>query len=179
MVCPCCKHVVQDELERLDIPFKTIGMGEIETMNEVHPQVLKKMGINLEVFGLEIMEDKRVILVEKIKLAIIEMIYYTEEIPKLNFSDFLSKKLKYDYTYLANVFSELEGKTIEQNIILHKVERVKELLTIKEMNLTEIAFNMHYSSVAHLSNQFKKTTGITASNFKIISRHRRLNNNIN
>jgi AraC-like DNA-binding protein len=85
----------------------------------------------------------------------------------MNFSDFLSKKLNYDYTYLANIFSELEGKTIEQNIISHKIERVKELLTFNEMNLTEIAFNMHYSSVAHLSNQFKKTTGITTSNFKL------------
>lgn len=167
MVCPCCKHVVQDELCRLEIPFKTIEMGEIETMKEVDPEVLKKMGVNLEVFGLEIIEDRRIILVEKIKLAIIEMIYFAEETPKMNFSDFLSKKLNYDYTYLANIFSELEGKTIEQNIISHKIERVKELLTFNEMNLTEIAFNMHYSSVAHLSNQFKKTTGITTSNFKL------------
>jgi AraC-like DNA-binding protein len=142
-------------------------MGEIETMKEVDPGILKKMGVNLEVFGLEIMEDRRIILVEKIKLAIIEMIYFTEETPKMNFSDFLSKKLNYDYTYLANIFSELEGKTIEQNIISHKIERVKELLTFNEMNLTEIAFNMHYSSVAHLSNQFKKTTGITTSDFKL------------
>jgi uncharacterized protein YuzE len=92
MVCPCCKHVVQDELCRLEIPFKTIEMGEIETMKEVDPEVLKKMGVNLEVFGLEIMEDRRIILVEKIKLAIIEMIYFTEETPKMNFSDFLMKQ---------------------------------------------------------------------------------------
>jgi AraC-like DNA-binding protein len=123
--------------------------------------------------GLELMDDKRAVLIERIKKVIIEMIHYTDELPKVNFSDFLSEKLNYDYTYLANLFSEVEGTTIEKFIIAHKIERVKELIIYDEMNLTEIAWNMHYSSVAHLSNQFKKITGLTPSHFKNLKNKRR------
>ena len=123
--------------------------------------------------GLELMDDKKAVLIEKIKNVIIEMVHYTDELLKVNFSDFLSEKLNYDYTYLANLFSEVQGTTIEKFIISHKIERVKELIIYDELNLTEIAWKMHYSSVAHLSNQFKKITGLTPSHFKNLKDKRR------
>jgi AraC-like DNA-binding protein len=123
--------------------------------------------------GLELMDDKKAVLIEKIKNAIIEMVHYKDELLKVNFSDFLSEKLNYDYTYLANLFSETQGTTIEKFIIAHKIERVKELIIYDEFNLTEIAWMMHYSSVAHLSNQFKKITGLTPSHFKQLKDKRR------
>jgi AraC-like DNA-binding protein len=119
------------------------------------------------------MEDKKAVLIERIKNAIIEMVYYKDELPRTNFSDYLSEKLKHDYTYLANLFSEVQGTTIEKFIISHKIERVKELIIYDELNLTEIAWNMHYSSVAHLSNQFRKITGLTPSHFKKLKDKRR------
>ena len=123
--------------------------------------------------GLELMDDKKAVLIEKIKNVIIEMVHYADELPKTNFSDYLSEKLNYDYTYLANLFSEVQGTTIEKFIISHKIERVKELIIYDELNLTEIAWKMHYSSVAHLSNQFKKITGLTPSHFKKLKNKRR------
>jgi AraC-like DNA-binding protein len=119
------------------------------------------------------MDDKRAMLIEKIKNVIVEMVHYTDELPKVNFSDYLSEKLNYDYTYLANLFSETEGTTIEHFIIMHKIERVKELIIYDELNLTEIAWKLHYSSVAHLSNQFKKITGLTPSFFKSLKHKKR------
>ena len=123
--------------------------------------------------GLEVLDDKKRILIEKIKNTITEMIHYTDENPKVNYSDYLSEKLGYDYTYLANTFSEVTGITIQQFIIIHKIERVKELLIYDELNLTEIAFKMHYSSVGHLSNQFKKITGLTPSFYKQVKNKRK------
>ncbi len=119
------------------------------------------------------MDDKKAVLIEKIKNIIIEMVHYKDELLKMNFSDYLSEKLNYDYTYLANLFSEVQGTTIEKFIISHKIERVKELIIYDELNLTEIAWKMHYSSVAHLSNQFKKITGLTPSHFKQLKNKRR------
>jgi AraC-like DNA-binding protein len=119
------------------------------------------------------MDDKKAILIEKIKNVIIEMVHYTDELPETNFSDYLSKKLNYDYTYLSNLFSETEATTIEHFIMLHKIERVKELIIYDELNLTEIAFKLHYSSVSHLSNQFKKITGLTPSFFKSLKDKKR------
>jgi AraC-like DNA-binding protein len=119
------------------------------------------------------MDDKKAILIEKIKNVIIEMVHYSDEMPKTNFSDYLSKKLEYDYTYLSNLFSETEATTIEHFIMLHKIERVKELIIYDELNLTEIAFKLHYSSVAHLSTQFKKITGLTPSFFKSLKDKKR------
>ena len=116
--------------------------------------------------GLELIEDKKAVIIEKIKNVIIEMIHYEDEIPKVNFSDYLSSKLNYNYTYLANLFSETEAITIEHYIIMHKIERVKELIVYDDLNLSEIAWKLHYSSVAHLSHQFKKVTGLTPSFFK-------------
>ena len=119
------------------------------------------------------MDNKKKILVEKIKSLIIELVHYTEEQIKINLSDFLSEKLNHDYTYLANLFSEVKGITIEKFFLLHKIEKVKELIVYDELNLTEIADKMHYSSVAHLSNQFKKITGLTPSHFKNLKNKRR------
>ena len=123
--------------------------------------------------GLELMDDKRAILIEKIQNTIIEMVHYTDELPKTNFSDYLSEKLNHDYTYLANLFSETRGVTIEHFIILHKIERVKELIIYDELNLSEIAWKLHYSGVAHLSHQFKKVTGLSPSFFKSLKNKKR------
>ena len=119
------------------------------------------------------MDDRRAMLIEKIKNVIIDLVHYTDELPKVNFSNYLSEKLKYDYTYLANLFSETEGTTIEHYIILHKIERIKELIIYNELTLTEIAWKLHYSSVAHLSNQFKKITGLTPTFFKSLKHKKR------
>jgi AraC-like DNA-binding protein len=123
--------------------------------------------------GLELMDDKRAILIEKIKNAIIQMVHHSDEVMKINFSTYLSEKLNHDYTYLANLFSEVQGTTIEQFVISHKVERIKELIIYGELNITEIAWKMNYSSVAHLSNQFKKVTGLSPSHFKQLKDKRR------
>jgi len=119
------------------------------------------------------MDDKRAMLIEKIKNIIIEMVHHSDGLIKINFSDFLSEKLNHDYTYLANLFSEVQGTTIEHFIISHKIERIKELIIYNELNITEIAFKMNYSSVAHLSNQFKKVTGLSPSHFKNLKDKRR------
>ena len=134
---------------------------------------LKKLGIALKKSGLLLMDDKRSILVEKIKSAIIELVHYNEEQIKVNLSDYLSKKLNYDYTYLANLFSEVKGITIEKFYLTHKIEKVKELIVYDELSLTEIAYRMRYSSIAHLSNQFKKITGLTPSHFKKLKNQKR------
>src|SRR5690606_31872983 len=127
---------------------------------------------NLKIFGLELLDTKRNIIIEKIKAVIIEMIHYSEELPHVNYSDYISEKLGYDYTYLANTFSEVKGITIQQYIILNKIERVKELIMYDELNLTEISYKLHYSSVAHLSNQFKKVTGLTPTYFRGLKKKR-------
>jgi AraC-like DNA-binding protein len=123
--------------------------------------------------GLELMDDRKAILIEKIKQVIIEMIHYADELPLVNYSNYISEKLNHDYTYLSNVFSEVKGITIQQFIIIHKIERIKELIIYDEMNITEIAWKMNYSSVAHLSNQFKKITGLSPSHFKQMKDKRR------
>jgi AraC-like DNA-binding protein len=143
----------------------------LEDINQDQHDILK---INLLKFGLELLDNKRSILIEKIKSVIVEMVHYTDEVPKVNYSDLISEKLGYDYTYLSNIFSEVKGITIQQFIILHKIERVKELLLYDELNLTEISYLMHYSSVAHLSNQFKKITGLSPSYYKTL-KHKRDN----
>jgi AraC-like DNA-binding protein len=142
-------------------------------MEDLTPEQRDHLKTALQNSGLELMDDKKAVLIERIRNIIIEMVHYSKELPKTNFSDFLSEKLKYDYTYLANLFSEVQGTTIEKFIIAHKIERVKELIIYDELNLTEIAWLMHYSSVAHLSNQFKKITGLTPSHFKQLKNKRR------
>ncbi len=167
-----CKMVVKEELKKLGLHY-IVDMGVADIMENITTAQREQIRIGLLKSGLELMDDKKAVLIEKIKNVIIEMVHYTDELPKTNFSDYISEKLHYDYTYLANLFSEVQGTTIEKFIISHKIERVKELIIYDELNLTEIAWNMHYSSVAHLSNQFKKMTGLTPSHFKKLKNKRR------
>lgn len=166
MVSQRCKMLVKEELKKLGLHFVVVDLGEIEIMEDITEQQRNQLKSALFETGLELMDDKRAVLIEKIQQAIIEMIHFSDELPRFNYSIFISEKLKYDYTYLSNLFSEVKGVTIQQFIIVHKIERVKELLLYKELNLTEIAYKMQYSSVAHLSNQFKKITGLTPSQYK-------------
>jgi AraC-like DNA-binding protein len=165
--------VVKSELQKRGLHFTTIQLGEVEIMEDVSKEQLDSLDISLKKTGLELMDDKTSILVERIKVIIIELVHYTDDQLKINLSDFLSEKLNHNYTYLSNLFSEVKGTTIEQFFLSHKIERVKELLVYEELNLTEIAYKLHYSSVAHLSNQFKKMTGLTPSHFKNLkNKHR-------
>lgn len=166
MVSLRCKMLVREELKKLDIDYLNIELGMVETLGNVTTETLEKFKNNLAYSGLELLDDKKAILIERIKNVIIEMIHYTDEVPKVNYSDYISEKLHHDYTYLSNVFSEVKGITIQHFIIMHKIERVKELLLYDELSLTEIAYLLNYSSVAHLSNQFKKITGLSPTYFK-------------
>lgn len=166
MVSNRCKLAVKEELKKLGLHFIVVDLGEVEIMEDITLAQQQQLQAGLILSGLELMDDKRAVLIEKINNVITEMIHYSEELPKVNYSDYISEKLNYDYTYLSNLFSEVKGITIQQFIIVHKIEKVKELLFYNELNLTEISYKMHYSSVAHLSNQFKKVTGLTPSAYK-------------
>ncbi|HSH20029.1 MAG TPA: AraC family transcriptional regulator [Draconibacterium sp.] len=165
--------VVKAELEKLGLQYVYVKIGEADIIGDVKPRQLEQLKLNLKKAGLVLMDDKRSVLVEKIKSVIIELVHYSEDQIKVNLSDFLSEKLNYDYTYLANLFSEVNGITIEKFYLTHKIEKVKELIVYDELNLSEIACIMHYSSVAHLSNQFKKYTGLTPTHFKMLKNQRR------
>ena len=175
MVSLRCKMLVKDELLKLGLHYISVDLGMVEIMeelNEIQHDALKQ---NLLRSGLELLDDKKNILIDKIKNVIIEMIHYMDDLPKTNYSDYISCKLNYDYTYLSNIFSEVKGITIQQFIISHKIERAKELILYDELNLTEIAEKLHYSSVAHLSNQFKKVTGLSPSYYKKLREKRIIN----
>jgi len=178
MVSIRCKMVVKSELDKLGLHYGVVDLGEVHIDEQISDEQRDQLKQSLLTSGLELMDDKKAILVERIKNVIIEMIHYEDELPKTNFSDYLSEKLNYNYTYLANLFSETKGITIEHFMILHKIERVKELILYDELNLSEIAWKLHYSSVAHLSHQFKKITGLTPSYFKTLreKRHETLEN---
>ena len=173
MVSNRCKLAVKEVLRELDLHFILVDLGEIEIMEELSLAQLSELNIALQSSGLELIGDKRAVLIEKIQIVITEMIHHSEEIPKVNYSDFISEKLGYDYTYLSNIFSEVKGTTIQQFIIMHKIERVKELILYEELTLTEISYKMHYSSVSHLSNQFKKVTGLSPTEFKQLKNRKR------
>jgi len=173
MVCIRCQMVVKNELEKLGVSYVDVKIGEVNTVKDVPRDKLDQLDIALRKTGLMLMDDKKSILVEKIKGAVIELVHYTEEQIKTNLSDYLSEKLNFDYTYLSNLFSEVKGITIEKFYLTHKIERVKELIVYDELNLSEIAYKLHYSSVSHLSNQFKKITGLTPSHFKKLKNKRR------
>lgn len=173
MVSIRCKMMVKSEMEKLGLRYVVVDLGDVEVIGGITPEQRDQLKIALLKSGLELMDDQRAMLIEKIKNVIVELVHYTDEVPKTNFSDFLSEKLDYDYTYLANIFSEVTGTTIEKYIIAHKIERVKELLLYDELNLSEISYKLNYSSVAHLSNQFKKVTGLTPTFFKRLKRKRR------
>ncbi|HSI78011.1 MAG TPA: helix-turn-helix domain-containing protein [Lunatimonas sp.] len=172
MVSVRCKLIVQQELEKLGIPFLSVELGMVEIKDSLSDQQYGELNLCLKRVGLEILEDKRSILIDKIKNIIIKMVRSHEELPKSNYSDYVSEKMGYDYTYLSNIFSEEKGITIQQFIIFHKIERVKEMLLYDELSLTEIAYRLNYSSVSHLSNQFKKITGLTPSYFKRLGKIR-------
>ncbi len=173
MVSNRCIMAVKDALKTLGLHFIVVDLGEVEVMETITAEQRHCLTNALHESGLELMDDKRAILVERIKNSIIEMVHHNTEQIKVNFSDFISNKLKYDYTYLANLFSEIQGTTIEHFIISHKIERIKELIIYDELNITEIAWKMNYSSVAHLSNQFKKVTGLSPSHFKQLKNKKR------
>ena len=173
MVCIRCQMVVTAELEKLGIRYMDVKIGEVHTLENVSRDKLDQLDIELKKAGLLLMDDKKSILVEKIKAAVIELVHYTEDQIKVNLSDYLSEKLNFDYTYLANLFSEVKGITIEKFYLKHKIEKVKELIVYDELNLSEIAYKLHYSSVSHLSNQFKKITGLSPSHFKKLKNKRR------
>jgi len=175
MVSLRCKMVVKEELKKLGLNNVIVDLGMVETPEDLSPEKRALFGKNLRKSGLELLEDKKSILIEKIKNTITEMIHYSDELPKVNYSEYISEKLGYDYTYLANTFSEVKGITIQQFIIIHKIERVKELILYDELNLTEISYKLHYSSPAHLSNQFKKITGLTPSFYKRMKLKRQKN----
>lgn len=166
MVSNRCKMAVKEALKSLGLHFVLVDLGEIDIMENISTEQRQKLQELLNISGLELMDDKKAVLIEKIKNVIIDIVHYSSELPSINFSDYISEKLNLDYTYLSNIFSEVQGTTIQQFLIVHKIERVKELLMYNEMNLTEISYQMQYSSVAHLSNQFKKITGLSASEFQ-------------
>jgi AraC-like DNA-binding protein len=161
MVSIRCKMAVKDVLKKLGLHFIVVDLGEVEIMEDISTEQETAVKVALLEIGLELMEDKKAILIEKIKNLITEMIHHLIEVPKVNYSDYISEKLDYDYTYLSNIFSEVKGITIQQFIINHKIERIKELIIYDELSISEIAWKMNYSSVAHLSNQFKKNRTYT------------------
>ena len=166
---------VKQELKKMGLHYVIVDLGTIEILEELSEERRIQLKKNLSLFGLELLDDKKAILIEKIKTAIVQMIHYSEEFPKVNYSEYLSEKLNYDYTYLSNIFSEVKGITIQQFIIIHKIEKVKELLLYEELNLTQISQQLDYSSVAHLSNQFKKITGLTPTFYKQLKEKRTKN----
>ncbi|MEP7236605.1 MAG: AraC family transcriptional regulator [Ferruginibacter sp.] len=173
MISTACKLFVQAELTNLGIVYNSVHLGEVDVKGIISTSQLNRLRTSLAKYGFELMEDKRIILVEKVKASIIEMVYYTEQRINTKYSYILSERFNLNYNYLAKVFSDREGITIEKYIICQKIERIKELMTYGELNMTEIADKLNYSSVAHLSLQFKKTTGLTPSDFRMLKGNRR------
>lgn len=166
MVSLRCKMMVAEELRKMGIRYIDIDLGIVEIPEDITYDQRGMLRANLLRSGLELLDDKKSILIETIKNLIVIMIHYSDELPEVNFSDYISKQIGYDYTYLANIFSQVKHISIRQYIIIHKIEMVKELLLYNELNLTEISYKLHYSSVAHLSNQFKKITHVSPSVYK-------------
>lgn len=173
MVSNRCKMAVKEELKKLGLHFVVVDLGEVEIMEDMSASQQAMLKSGLFKSGLELMDDKRAVLIERVNNVITEMIHHSDDLPKVNYSDYISEKLDYDYTYLSNLFSEVKGITIQQFIIINKIEKAKELLLYDELSLTEISYKLHYSSVAHLSNQFKKITGLTPTHYKLMKDKRR------
>lgn len=168
MVSSRCKMAVKEELKKLDLHYIIVELGVVDIMENISARQREQIRIGLFKAGLELIDDKKAHLIERIKKEIADMVYHPNEETKVNASDYLSEKLGYKYTFLSNLFTEVQGTTIEKFIISHKIERAKEMIMYDEFNLTEIAWKLRYSSVAHLSNQFKKTTGLSPSHFKML-----------
>ncbi len=174
MACESCKVVVKETLEELGIAYRKVELGEIDTKEDITDEEKQELNNKIKKVGLELLEKKQGMLIEKIRQVIVDYVYNSDEKPNIKFSVLLSKELNHSYTYLANFFSEIEATTIEQYIIALKIERAKELIIFGEDNLSEIAYKLHYSSVAHLSSQFKKVTGLSPSHFKTLKEKRRI-----
>ena len=166
MVCNRCITAVRQEVENLHLPPITISLGEVELAKPPSEKQLAQLKLRLDQLGFELLDDNKKKIIEKIKNIIIETVHYSDMTEHERFSELLAQKIRKDYSYLSNLFSEVEGITIEKFIINQKIEKVKELLVYDELSLSEIAFRLGYSSVAHLSAQFKKITGLTPSHFK-------------
>lgn len=175
MVSLRCKTMVRSELDKLGIRHAIVELGTVEILDDISPEEREQLRVALLRSGLELMDDEKSILIEKIKNVITEMIHYSDELPDVNDSEYISEKLGYDYTYLAYTFSEVKGVSVQHYIIENKIERIKEYLLYDELNITEIADKMNYSSAAHLSNQFKKITGLTPSYYKQLQKRRKEN----
>ncbi len=175
MVSHRCKLLVKEELQKLGIKYVAVDLGVVELPQDISPEQRQLLKQNLLNSGLELLDDKRSILVERVKNVIIEMIHYSDELPKINYSDYICENLGYDYTYLSNLFSEVKGTTLQQYIIVHRIEKAKELMLYDELNISEISYRLQYSSVAHFSNQFKKITGLTPSYYKKLKQKRKGN----
>lgn len=173
MVSRRCIMIVKEILREMELHFIVVDLGQVETMEELNPDQIETLKNALFESGLELMDDKRSILIESIQNVIVDMIYNDVELSSMNYSDYISDKLNHNYTYLSNIFSEVKGTTIQQFIIMHKIEHIKELIIYGELNMTEISYKLNYSSVAHMSNQFKKITGLTPSHFKLLKIKRR------
>jgi len=173
MVSNRCKMAVKEILKKLGLHFVVVDLGEIDIMEDISGNRLENFRIALSDGGFELMDDTKAILIERIINVIIQMVHHTEEMIKINFSEFLSEKLSHDYNYMSKIFSEVKGITIQQFIIIHKIEKIKELLLYGELNLTEISYRLNYSSVSHLSNQFRKVTGLSPSDFKHLKSKKR------
>ena len=174
MVSIRCKMIVKQELEKLGLEYGMIDLGEVEIKRSLVIEDHEKLRVALLKYGLELMDDKKAIMIEKIKNVVIEMIHYADDFPAQKNSNYLSEKLNQNYTYMSSVFSEAAGINLEQYIIAHKIEKVKELIIYDELNLTEISYKLGYKSVSHLSSQFKKITGLTPSFFKHLKEKRRM-----
>lgn len=175
MVSLRCKLKVKEELKKLNIRYGVVDLGVIEIFKDISPEMRNLLKVNLNKSGLELLDDKKSILIERIQNAVVEMIHFSGELPKIKYSDYISQKLELDYTYLSNMFAEVKGYTLQNFIIMHKIEMVKELLFYDELNLSEISYRLQYSSVAHLSAQFKKITGLTPSFYKQLRKTRTVN----
>lgn len=168
-----CKTIVRDELNKLGLHYKKVELGEVELKAKISTEKLKLIDIALKNAGLELLMDNKMRIIEKIKDSVNQVIFLSDDIPKQTFSEYISRIVNYDYTYLSNLFSGIQGITIEKYIIAQKIKRVKELLVFGNLSLSDIAFKLQYSSVAHLSNQFKKVTGLTPSFFRNLRKIRR------
>lgn len=166
MVCSRCKMVVTSELEKLGLQLLAVNLGEVETIEPISAQQKSEIAEHLKSFGFELIDDKKSRMIDKIKTLIIELVHQQKAQLNINLSDYLSKNLAQDYSSLSNLFSEVEDTTIEKYFINQKIEKVKELLLYDEFTLSAIAFQLNYSSVAYLSNQFKKVTGFSPSHYK-------------
>jgi AraC-like DNA-binding protein len=175
MVCSRCKMVVKSELEKFGLHPASVELGEIEVSDEPDKNTIQQLNGNLKLLGFEIIDDRKSRIIEQIKNAVVSLIHHSEKSPNLNLSEYLSQQLNYDYGYLSNLFSEVEGSTIEKYFIAQKIEKVKELMMYDELTLSQIANQLGYSSVAYLSSQFKKQTGLTPTFYRALKENKRRN----